>query len=84
MNTTELIETMRGFEIDHEPDGWPAIRMREVSALCDALEKAERKLGVARKALTNIYSQTQEGATHALATEALIALAQTGGDNAGT
>ena len=37
MNITELIERMRGFEADHEPDGWPAIRMREVSALCDSL-----------------------------------------------
>ena len=41
--TKELIERMRGFEIDHEPDGWPAIRMREVSALCDALEKSAQQ-----------------------------------------
>lgn len=34
----ELIERMRGFEIDHSPDGWPAIRMREISAMCDAIE----------------------------------------------
>lgn len=43
MNSKELIERMRGFEIDHDPDGWPGIRMREVSALCDALEKAEQE-----------------------------------------
>lgn len=36
----ELIERMRGFESDHAPDGWPAIRMRDVSALCGALESA--------------------------------------------
>jgi hypothetical protein len=30
---------MRGFEIDHEPDGWPAVRMRQVSALCDEIEQ---------------------------------------------
>ena len=34
----ELIERLRGFEIDHSPDGWPAIRMREISAMCDAIE----------------------------------------------
>ena len=34
----ELIEWLRGFEIDHSPDGWPAIRMREISAMCDAIE----------------------------------------------
>ena len=34
----EQIEWLRGFEIDHSPDGWPAIRMREISAMCDAVE----------------------------------------------
>lgn len=34
----ELIERLRCFEIDHSPDGWPAIRMREISAMCDAVE----------------------------------------------
>ena len=34
----ELIERLRGFEIDHSPDGWPAIRMREISAMCEAVE----------------------------------------------
>ena len=41
MNYQELIEPLewlRGFEIDHSPDGWPAIRMREISAMCDAIE----------------------------------------------
>ena len=34
----ELIERLRGFEIDHEPDGWPGVRMRQISAMCDAIE----------------------------------------------
>ena len=34
----EQIEWLRGFEIDHSPDGWPAIRMREISAMCNAIE----------------------------------------------
>ena len=38
MNYKEQIEWLRGFEIDHSPDGWPAIRMREISAMCDAVE----------------------------------------------
>ena len=38
MNYHELIERMRGFEIDHEPHGWPAIQMRDISAMCDAIE----------------------------------------------
>ena len=38
MKYKEQIEWLRGFEIDHSPDGWPAIRMREISAMCDAVE----------------------------------------------
>ncbi|MCD1628294.1 hypothetical protein [Marinobacter shengliensis] len=36
----DLIERMRTLEQDHEPDGWPAVQMRDISALCDALEAA--------------------------------------------
>ena len=38
MNHQELIERLRGIEIDHEPNGWPAIQMRDISAMCDAIE----------------------------------------------
>ena len=38
MNHQELIERLRSFEIDHEPDGWPGVRMRQISAMCDAIE----------------------------------------------
>ena len=34
----ELIERLRSFEIDHEPDGWPGVRMRQISAMCNAVE----------------------------------------------
>lgn len=36
---SDLLETMRNFEIDHEPDGWPGVRMRQISALCDEVER---------------------------------------------
>ena len=38
MDYKELIERLRSFEIDHEPDGWPGVRMRQISAMCDAIE----------------------------------------------
>ena len=38
MDYREQIERLRGFEIDHEPDGWPGVRMRQISAMCDAVE----------------------------------------------
>lgn len=34
----QLIERMRGFAVDHTPDGWPGVRMREVTALCDIID----------------------------------------------
>lgn len=53
MNITELIERMRVFEADHEPDGWPAIRMREVSALCDSLLAQQVCIEQMREAVKN-------------------------------
>lgn len=35
----DLVAEMRGFETDHEPEGWPAVRMRQISALCDEIER---------------------------------------------
>jgi len=34
---TELLGRMRGFAVDHEPHGWLAIQMRDITALCDAI-----------------------------------------------
>ena len=47
MNHQELIERMRVLEIDHEPNGWPAIQMRDISAMCDAIESLLNALDVA-------------------------------------
>lgn len=37
----ELQARLRGFEADHEPDGWPAIQMRDVSALLDHIAQLD-------------------------------------------
>lgn len=34
----KLIESVRALEKDHGPDGWPAVQMKTLSALADALE----------------------------------------------
>ncbi len=34
----KLIERMRILEANHEPNQWPSIRMRDISALCDAVD----------------------------------------------
>lgn len=33
-----LITRLRGLPIDHAPDGWPAVRMREITALLDHID----------------------------------------------
>jgi hypothetical protein len=43
-----LIEELRGFEADHSPDGWPAIRMRQISALCDEVDRLKSVEAAAR------------------------------------
>lgn len=50
-NEPDIVDQMRVLEIDHEPDGWPAIRMRQVSALCDEIERLRGKRDIAVSAL---------------------------------
>lgn len=37
----DIVEQMRSFESDHEPDGWPAVTMGQISALCDEIERLQ-------------------------------------------
>jgi len=39
---SDLLGRMRDFEVDHKPDGWPAVQMRDISALCQMVEGAKR------------------------------------------
>ncbi len=36
-----IVEQMRSFESDHEPGGWPAVTMGQISALCDEVERLQ-------------------------------------------
>jgi len=38
------LDYYRGLSADHEPHGWPGIRMREITALCDEIESLRAKL----------------------------------------
>lgn len=44
----DIVAEMRGFEIDHDPDGWPGIRMRQVSALCNEIERLRAEVAMLR------------------------------------
>ena len=41
---SDLINRMRLLELDHPPEGWPAVQTRDISALCDALEQAQARV----------------------------------------
>lgn len=38
-STSELIARVRAYEVDHTPDGWPAIKMKDVSRLANLVEE---------------------------------------------
>lgn len=72
--TTELIERLRNFEQDHKPDGWPAIQMRDVSELLNALEAQDRELVEQLVgALKQISLSRNIGSAHILSRAALTA-----------
>lgn len=40
----QLIERLRLLEIDHDPEGWPAIKMKDVSVCIDLIEPQEAEI----------------------------------------
>ena len=60
----ELIERLRSFESDHTPEGWPAIKMKEISALLEMIDKLNaevqeqaRLLGISAERELSLLSQ---------------------------
>lgn len=46
VDVDELVRSCRLLEADHEPDGWPAIQMWQISALCKAIEESIPSLDI--------------------------------------
>ena len=40
-DTTQAIDRLRLLLVDHEPDGWPAVQMRDIAALLAKLDAAQ-------------------------------------------
>lgn len=38
----DIVAEMRGFADDHGPGGWPAVRMSQISALCNEIERLRK------------------------------------------
>ena len=64
----DLVANMRALEADHEPDGWPAVRMKEISALCDEIERL-------RAALASRDEAAQQPQGQAVSDEQIVAMA---------
>ena len=45
MGDENLLDRMRALQSDHEPDGWPAVQMRDITALVGMVEARQAELG---------------------------------------
>lgn len=45
----EILQRVRTMEADHDPDGWPAIRMRDVREMADVIIAQQRTLKAVAK-----------------------------------
>jgi hypothetical protein len=55
---SEASERLRLLESDHSPDGWPAVQMRDITAVLDeldAMHAAQDAMHEGQKRLTAIY-----------------------------
>lgn len=43
-----LINTVRDLEVDHEPDGWPAVKTKFLTAMADEIQSGQIKLATAK------------------------------------
>ena len=41
---SSLVERLRLLEADHEPDGWPAVQLRDITALCSEIDRLRAAL----------------------------------------
>ncbi|MEN1941053.1 hypothetical protein WCE39_08165 [Luteimonas sp. MJ174] len=71
----ELIEGLRVLEQDHEPDGWPAVRMRDITALLDALEAAHADIDGMRETIMAEHDARIEAAAALEASNRAVSIA---------
>jgi len=64
----DILEDIRGYEVDHNPNGWPAIQMKQVSELCDLVESVVPGLDILQKHMEKgAYIAQQDGEWHLFA-----------------
>lgn len=55
MTDSELIENMKILHLDHSPDGWPSVRMSEISQLIEIIERQAVENSGMKGLLRDIY-----------------------------
>ena len=48
-DTRDIVERLSGMSADHGPDGWPAVQMRDITALCEEVTRLRAELAEAQK-----------------------------------
>lgn len=69
----DIVEQMRSFESDHEPDGWPAIQMKQVSELCDDIERLQRLLNGMASEVERLQSLLEQERQESLTSSCRVA-----------
>ena len=60
-----IVSRMRLLEKDHDPDGWPAVQMKDISALCDLLEELDIfKFNLREKVKVELAGREYIGTVH--------------------
>ena len=52
-----IIKKLLALQTDHEPEGWPAVQMKEIVEVCELAEKAERERDEAKKDLEDTTAE---------------------------
>ena len=52
----DVLERMKLLEIDHTPDGWPAIQTKEVTAMRDEILRLRKELTAQRAGMRDVLT----------------------------
>ena len=58
MTDKELLENMKILHLDHAPDGWPSVRMSDISQLLDIIDR--QALALSGKTQFDAVAETAE------------------------
>jgi hypothetical protein len=60
-NSSDLLCRMRLLEADHDPEGWPAVKMKDISALCDLVAEIAKSVDKAHAMYCCTFCRATDG-----------------------